>query len=91
MATTILYIGAKWCKTCHQIQPKIEDLCKKFQVPLETKDLDENCTEEEREDVGKVPTVYIRKDGNPVAKYDVKQVESTQSWLQNNVRLEDEF
>jgi thioredoxin-like negative regulator of GroEL len=89
--TTILYIGATWCKTCHQIQPAIADLCKKFQVTLTCKDLDEDCTEEEREDVRKVPTVYIRKDDAPVVKYDSNQIASVQSWLQEHVVLESDF
>ena len=84
---SIEYIGATWCKSCKTIKPLLESLAKRFQVTIVIKDLDEDCTEEERAEITKVPTVIMKKDGNPVATYNVNQVQSVDTWLQENVAI----
>lgn len=68
------------------IQPQIEDLAKKYGVPVKHIDYD-NMEEEEQKDVGKVPTVYLYKDGVQDAKYESNQVVNVTTWLQANVSL----
>jgi thiol-disulfide isomerase/thioredoxin len=86
MTYEITYIGAKWCKACKIVQPQIEDLAKKYGVPVKHIDYDE-MEEEEQKDVGKVPTVYLYKNGKQDAKYESNQVVSVNTWLQTNVLL----
>ena len=88
MAYSIHYIGAKWCSTCKTIQPQLEELCKKFQVPIHIKDLDEDLTEKEVAEIKKVPTVQIMKDAEILQVYDMKQVESVSLWLQQHSMFE---
>ena len=87
MTYSITYVGAKWCKTCVTIKPKIEELCKKFQISLDIKDLEEDCTEAEQNDIAKVPTIYVSKNDQHIAKYDVNQVNSVESLLKETVVL----
>jgi thiol-disulfide isomerase/thioredoxin len=68
------------------IQPQIEDLAKKYGVPVKHIDYD-NMEEEEQKDVGKVPTVYLYKNGVQDAKYESNQVVNVTTWLQANVSL----
>ena len=68
------------------IQPQIEDLAKKYGVPVKYIDYD-NMEEEEQKDVGKVPTVYLYKNGVQDAKYESNQVVNVTTWLQANVLL----
>ena len=86
MSCSVLYVGATWCKTCKTILPQIEDLCKKFQVSLKKKDLDEDCTDEEKETIRKVPTIFLYAN-DKVTKYDQHQVASVESWLQSTIGL----
>ena len=68
MTYEITYIGAKWCKSCKVIQPQIEELAKKYGVPVKHLDYD-MMEEEDQKDVGKVPTVYLYKNNVKNAKY----------------------
>lgn len=86
MSFSITYIGATWCSTCKVIKPKTEELAKKFSVPLKILDLDE-LEEEDKVSIRKVPTLRIFKEDTMIAEYIVKQVESLQTWLQENVTL----
>ncbi len=87
MSFSIVYIGAKWCATCKVIKPKTEELAKKFSVPLKVLDLEEDLEDEEQALILKVPTLRILKEDSVIAEYNVKQVESLQTWLQENVTL----
>ena len=86
MSFSITYIGATWCSTCKVIKPKTEELAKKFSVPLKIMDLDD-LEEEDKVSIRKVPTLRIFKGEEMVVEYIVKQVESLQTWLQQNVTL----
>lgn len=88
MSISIQYIGASWCKTCKVILPKTEELARRFQVPFVVRDLDEDLSEEEKEDILKVPTLLIFQDGRRVGKYDTNQVLSLESWLQSNTKIQ---
>jgi len=90
MTYEITYIGAKWCKSCKVIQPQIEELAKKYGVPVKHLDYD-MMEEEDQKDVGKVPTVYLYKNNVKNAKYDSNQVASVDKWLQENVTMDAEF
>jgi thiol-disulfide isomerase/thioredoxin len=68
------------------IQPQIEDLAKKYGVPIKHIDYDD-MEEEEQKDVGKVPTVYLYKNGVQDAKYESNQLVNVTTWLQANVSL----
>ena len=87
MSFSITYIGATWCATCKVIKPKTEELAKKFSVPLKILDLDTDLEEEDKVSIRKVPTLRIFKGEVLVVEYIVKQVESLQTWLQQNVTL----
>ena len=90
MTTSIQYIGAIWCKTCKDIRPKTEELAKRFNVSLTILDYD-NLSEEEKEDVMKVPTLTIFKNNEKVAKYDSNQVASLEKWLHTNINIEQTY
>ena len=83
MSHVIEYIGAAWCSTCKVIKPKTEELAKKFNVPLNCRDL----SEEEQAEIKKVPTLRIFKNNEKVAEYNMRQVELLEVWLQGNVPL----
>jgi len=68
------------------IQPQIDDLAKKYGVPIKHIDYDD-MEEEEQKDVGKVPTVYLYKNGVQDAKYESNQLVNVTTWLQANVSL----
>lgn len=87
MSFSITYIGATWCSTCKVIKPKTEELAKKFSVPLKILDLEDDLDEEDQALILKVPTLRIFKGEEMVAEYNVKQVDSLQTWLQQNVTL----
>jgi thioredoxin 1 len=83
----VVYIGATWCGTCKLIKPSLDELCKKFSVPIKVLDYDNDLTDAEQEDISKVPTVRIFKDGKQVEEYNFLQVQSTEEWLKKNVQL----
>jgi thiol-disulfide isomerase/thioredoxin len=83
----IHYIGASWCSTCKVIRPSTEALAKKFSVPLVCYDVDDDLTEEEKDTITKVPTLRIFRHGEKVAEFNVKQVESLDTWLKANISL----
>jgi len=68
------------------IQPQIDDLAKKYGVPIKHIDYDD-MEEEEQKDVGKVPTVYLYKNGVQDAKYESNQLVNVTTCLQANVSL----
>ena len=82
----VTYIGATWCKVCTKVKPAVEELAQLFSVQLQIQDLDE-LSEKDKEDVVKVPTVRIHKDGVQVALYSTNQAESMEKWLRSNVPL----
>ena len=83
----IVYIGATWCGTCKTIKPAIEQLAKKFSVPLKTLDYDKDLEDSAQELIKKVPTIWMIQDGKRVAEFNMNQVASTEAWLQANVSL----
>lgn len=86
MTYTIVYIGAKWCVPCKVIKPAVQDLAKKFQVPMIVKDFDDDLTEEERETVAKLPTLRIYDDKNALIKEFLEdKVKAITDWLQNTL------
>ena len=87
MAYTLVYIGATWCGTCKTIKPALEELCKKFSVPMKVLDYDKDLTDDEMEEIKKVPTVRITVDGKQVVEYNIQQVASTEMWFTTNVKL----
>lgn len=86
MNTSIVYIGATWCKTCKVIGPATEELAKRFQIPLTTLDIEE-VPEEDKDSITKVPTIRIFQNKEKVAEWNVKQIESLTTWLSENVSL----
>lgn len=87
MAYSIVYIGAHWCVSCKKIQPQIESLAKRFQIPISLRDYDNDLTDEERDRIQKVPTVRICKDEAIVETYWSNQVDSVESWLRKNISM----
>lgn len=82
----IVYIGAEWCVTCKVIKPKMEELAKKFSISYKIYDLEE-LDEEDAESITKVPTIRIYDGETKIQEYNVKQVESLENWLQQNISL----
>ncbi len=93
MAVEVVYIGAAWCATCKTIKPAIEELFRKFSVPVKILDYDKDLDDEEQGAIKKVPTLRICKDGAQVAEYNVNQVASVESWLVANsaIGVSDDF
>jgi thiol-disulfide isomerase/thioredoxin len=88
MSYTILYIGAAWCKTCKEIKPATESLAKQFNVPLTTKDYDDDLDETEQATIKKVPTLRILDSSEKqVAEWNVNQVQSLREWLTSNIHV----
>ena len=83
----IVYIGAAWCGTCKTIKPAIVELSKRFSVELILLDYDIDLEEEAQEEIKKVPTIKISRDGRKVAEFNTNQVASTEDWLTANVKL----
>ncbi len=81
---SILYIGASWCAPCRTVKPLIQDLAKKFGIPLILQDYDE-MEEEEREKVRKLPTVRIMSD--TIVEITSNHVDTLDIWLRKNVRV----
>ena len=88
MSHSIVYIGATWCKTCKTIKPAVEELAKRYGVPLIVKDLDADLTDVEKEEILKVPTVRVLLGENRIAEFTVNQVKSLEEWLPRNISLE---
>lgn len=72
--------------TCKVIQPKVQELAKKFSIAIHILDYEE-LEEEDAESIKKVPTVRIYDGKVKVQEYNVKQVESLETWLQGNIVL----
>ena len=87
MAITIEYIGAGWCKSCKTIFPKVETLAKKFSIELQSKDFDIDLQENEKETVGKLPTIRIHKESKVIQEYSTNQAASLEAWLQQNTTI----
>jgi thiol-disulfide isomerase/thioredoxin len=83
----LTYIGASWCSTCKTIKPALDQLCKKFSVPMKVLDYDKDLMDDEQAIVTKVPTVRIFQAEKMVAEFNVKQVASTEQWFSENVKL----
>ncbi len=87
MTYTIVYIGATWCSTCKTIKPKTEELAKKFGIELKVLDYDDDLEDSVKETITKVPTLLIYTNDQKIQEYNVKQVESLEQWLLQNVSL----
>jgi hypothetical protein len=66
------------------IQPKIDDLSKKFAVPLTIHDIDD-LPQEEQDTIVRVPTIRIYKDTTILHIYDKDQVASVETWLKEAI------
>jgi thioredoxin-like negative regulator of GroEL len=84
---TIVYIGATWCGVCRTVKPALVELCKRYSVELQLLDYDIDLEEEAQEEIKKVPTVRIFKDGRKLHEFNTAQVQSTEDWLSENVKL----
>ena len=87
MSVEVVYIGAAWCATCKTIKPAIEELCRKFSIPVKVLDYDKDLSEEEQEAIKKVPTLRILRDGAKVEEYNINQVASVEAWLTENAAI----
>jgi thioredoxin 1 len=86
MSHHILYIGATWCGPCKRIQPQIEELAKRYGVPIRLLDLDE-MEEKDKEMITKVPTIVTFVNEKQSARYETNHVASVTEWLSKNVSL----
>ena len=86
MSHHILYIGASWCGPCKRIQPQIEELAKRYGVPVRLLDLDD-MEEKDKEMISKVPTIVTFVDGKQSARYETNHVASVTEWLAKHVSL----
>jgi len=83
----IVYIGAAWCSTCKVIKPKTLELGKLYGVTVRELDYDTDLTDEEKEQITKVPTLRIVRNDVIEASWNVNQVAQLTAWLQMNVDL----
>ena len=86
MSYHILYIGAKWCGPCKRIQPLIEELAKRYGVPLRLLDLD-TMEDADKEMITKVPTIVTFINEKQSARYETNHEASVKEWLSKNVSL----
>jgi thiol-disulfide isomerase/thioredoxin len=90
---SVTYIGASWCGPCKKVKPSVINLCKKFCIPLKLIDYDDDLTEDQRNDIEKLPFVLVIQSGYTVARFITKHEEELEKWLMVNVRvnIEDDF
>jgi len=86
MSYHILYIGATWCGPCKRIQPQIEELAKRYGVPVRLLDYDE-MEEKDKDMVNKVPTIVAFINEKQSARFETNHVDSVSEWLTKNVPL----
>ena len=86
MSHHILYIGATWCGPCKRIQPQIEELAKRYGVPVRLLDLDE-MEEKDKEMITKVPTIVTFVNEKQSARFETNHVASVTEWLSKHVSL----
>jgi thioredoxin 1 len=86
MSHHILYIGASWCGPCKRIQPQIEELAKRYGVPVRLLDLDD-MEEADREMISKVPTIVTFVNEKQSARFETNHVASVTDWLSKHVSL----
>jgi thiol-disulfide isomerase/thioredoxin len=86
-ATTIHYYGAKWCSPCKIVKPRVEELAKRFSVPLTVFDIDDMEEGEEKSKISKLPTIRVCKPGIVMVEFITRHVEQLEAWLKSNVRV----
>jgi thioredoxin 1 len=86
MSHHILYIGATWCGPCKRIQPQIEELAKRYGVPVRLLDLDE-MEEKDKDMITKVPTIVTFVNQKQSARFETNHVASVTEWLSKHVSL----
>lgn len=81
----LIYIGAEWCASCRTMNPKIQELAKKYGIPYKYLDYDTDL-ECKQDTIVKLPTIqFIDSFGKKVAEFNTNQYASTEKWLQSNV------
>lgn len=61
----VLFFSADWCGSCHQVQPVLEHVCRKIDVPLVVVDAEVEARLTESMSVMSLPTVIRIRDGQP--------------------------
>lgn len=88
----IHYIGAKWCKACVVVKPKVKELSEQSKLPLLEHDYDA-LSEEEQSKIGKLPTIRVIESGVIQAEFMTSTAtDSLKLYLQSKKLLpEEEF
>ena len=86
----IVYIGATWCTSCKVMKPSVEVWADCYNLPLRTLDYDNDLSDEEREQITKVPTIRIldTTTSATVATFNVNHIVQLKDWLKNNVNID---
>lgn len=86
------YIGAKWCKACIVVKPKIKELSEQSKLPLQEHDYDA-LSEKEQATIGKLPTIRVVESGVIQAEFmTTTATDSLKLYLQSKKLLpEEEF
>jgi thiol-disulfide isomerase/thioredoxin len=86
----IVYIGATWCSSCKVMKPSVEVWADCYNLTLRSLDYDADLTDEEREQITKVPTIRIIDvdTGATVATWNVNHIAQLKDWLKNNVNID---
>jgi thiol-disulfide isomerase/thioredoxin len=82
----LVYVGAAWCGPCKVIKPKVQELCTRYGVQFTELDID-SIEDDMKEDITKVPTLFVRKETKDVISWNKNQIESFTKWLQENIQL----
>jgi thioredoxin 1 len=61
----VVKYGAEWCNACVEVQPKLEEVAKKTEVPFYSVDVDESPELKERARIKAVPMTVFYRDGRP--------------------------
>ena len=86
------YIGAKWCKACIVVKPKVKELSDQSKLPLLELDYDA-LSEKEQATIGKLPTIRVIDNGVIQAEFMTSTAtDSLKLYLQSKKLLpEEEF
>ena len=89
-AYAIVYIGATWCTSCKVMKPSVEVWSDCYHLTLRSLDYDDDLTDEEREQITKVPTIRIIniETNEPIVTFNSNHIIQLKDWLKNNVNIE---
>jgi thiol-disulfide isomerase/thioredoxin len=81
------YIGAKWCGPCKQVKPAVTSMATKYSIPLTIFDYDTDTDKMDMDEVKKLPTIRIKKDGKITEVITTNHIAVLESFLTSEISL----